>query len=187
MLVMALSGGIAYAQAQTVRLDLGDFTITPSSATVRAGERVTFQATNTGQRNHDVRVEGPGGVAFEVVDGPVACTGSMPTDPAGAACILPGQSATKDFTFTTPGTYQMWCPTGTHRQQGMEGTITVLAAGAPMPAAPAAAPARPAAPAQMPGALPRTGEPAFALLLGGLAAAGAGLVSAGLLLRRRRG
>jgi uncharacterized cupredoxin-like copper-binding protein len=49
---------------------------------------------------------------------------------------MPGQSAT--FTFPTPGRFEFWCPVGQHRERGMVGTLTVVAAGAP--AAPAPAP-----------------------------------------------
>ena len=110
--------------------------------------------------------------------------------------------ATFEFTFTTPGSYQMWCPVGNHRAQGMEGTFVVTAAAAgapaaqpsPKPAAPAAQPspkpagqAAPApSPAQAPQALPRTGDPGATLLVGVLGVAGAALFSAGAALRRRR-
>src|SRR5215208_4949913 len=104
---LALGPGLASAQQDT-RVTLTEYTISPNPITVRAGERVRFMANNpaTSQRPHDLRIEGQG-VAFEVVP--------------GDGNIAAGQSATAEMTFNTLGTYQMWCPVGNHRQQGMEG------------------------------------------------------------------
>jgi LPXTG-motif cell wall-anchored protein len=166
--VLFLGIGLAPAYAQQeVRVGLTEYTITPNPITVRAGERVRFTASNTGARPHDLHIEGQG-VAFEVVSDP-------------GVHIPAGQTATAEFTFNAVGTYQMWCPVGDHREQGMEGNFVVVAAGA------AAPPTRPApAPAQAPRQLPRTGDPGIALTFGALAAAGAGLASLGLIIRRRK-
>ena len=161
LLVMALAAGPAYAQ-QTVTLRASEFMFEPSSITVPAGRPVTFMVENVGQFPHDLHIEGHG-VVFEVV--------------GGGGNVAAGQSASGTTTFTTPGTYEFWCPVGNHRDRGMVGTLTVTAAGAP--GAPAVG-----APAQTPGALPRTGDapsPAPGLLLLG----GAVLVGLGWLLRRR--
>jgi uncharacterized cupredoxin-like copper-binding protein len=174
LVVLGSGGGVAYADPdQDVRVGLADFTISPNPITVRAGEKVIFTGNNMGQRNHDLHIEGPG-VAFEIV-------------PGSDMHIPPGQTAMGEMTFNTPGTYQMWCPVGNHREMGMEGSFVVLAAAAaPAPAA-AAQPARPPAqvPAQAPRALPRTGEAGTDVMLGTLAAAGIGLMGLGVLRRRR--
>jgi plastocyanin len=149
----------AYAQ-QEVRVGLADYSITPNPITVRAGERVRFIASNTGERNHDLRVEGQG-VTFEIVSG-------------SDSHVPPGQTATAEFTFNRAGTYQMWCPVFDHRERGMDGNFIVAAATAPA-----------AAPAQAPRQLPRTGDPGVGLGLGLQAAAGVGLATLGVMRRRR--
>jgi len=160
MLVLGVGPAVAYAD-QDVRVGLADYSITPNPITVWAGERVRFIANNTGERNHDLRIEGQG-VTFEIVSG-------------SDSHVPPGQTATAEFTFNRAGTYQMWCPVFDHRERGMDGNFIVAAATAPA-----------AAPAQAPRQLPRTGDPGIALMFGALAAAGAGLASFGLIIRRRR-
>ncbi|MCI0688061.1 MAG: hypothetical protein L0Y54_12600 [Sporichthyaceae bacterium] len=39
--------------------------------------------------------------------------------------IQPGGSSESLTVTLQPGTYQLWCPVGGHRQQGMELSITV--------------------------------------------------------------
>ena len=197
--IVGIGSSAVYAQSQEVPVVLTEWRIEPATITVQAGMPVRFNATNPGQRPHDLRIEGQG-VMMEVIPG----DGNIP----------PGQMATFEFTFTTPGTYEMWCPVGngSHRAQGMEGTFVVAAAAgapaaqatpkpagqpaaqpaakpAPQPAAqPSPKPAGQAAPApvQAPAALPRTGDPGTTLLVGVLGVAGAALFSAGAALRRRR-
>ena len=62
--------------------------------------------TNDGQTTHALEVEGPG----EEVE----------TD-----ALAPGESADLTVDLTQPGTYEMYCPIDGHRDQGMEGEITV--------------------------------------------------------------
>jgi LPXTG-motif cell wall-anchored protein len=98
------------------------------SRLVVSAGRDTFTLQNGGQFPHNLHIEG-NGVSLDVKpDGPVAS----------------GQSFTGAVTLAA-GTYTIWCPVGNHRAQGMEGTLTVAASGA-------------GAAAQVPTALPRTGE-----------------------------
>jgi uncharacterized cupredoxin-like copper-binding protein len=162
LVVVAL--GVSNVSAQTPLAVIGtDFKFDKATYTAAAGP-VTFNLANQGQRPHDIAIGTGTNALFQVV--------------AGDGSVAAGQSASGTFTFQ-PGTYEMWCPVGNHRAQGMTATFTVSAA-AGAAAAPAAAPAA-AAPAA---ALPRTGEPAT--LLGGLlAGSGALLAVAGAYLRRR--
>jgi LPXTG-motif cell wall-anchored protein len=168
VLVWGVNAGIAQAQqAQQVQVTLADYSISPNPIRVTAGTPVRFAASNTGQFPHDVRID---------------VRGTMVDVATGDANVMPGNSATLEYTFSTPGTYTMWCPVGSHRARGMEGQVVVAAAaGAPAAAAPAAQRV-----AQVPSTLPRTGDPAT-ILAGLLAAAGASLAGVGLVLRRRRG
>jgi plastocyanin len=166
LIVAAL--GVSNVSAQTpLAVVATDFKFDKGAYTAAAGP-VTFNLANQGARPHDIAIGTGTNAIFQVV--------------AGDANVAGGQSASGTFTFQ-PGTYEMWCPVGNHRAQGMVATFTVTAAAgaaaAPAAAAPAAAAAAPAA-----ATLPRTGEPVT--LLGGLlAGSGALLAVAGAYLRRR--
>jgi plastocyanin len=90
---------------ETVDMSLVDFALNPADPTVKAGQ-VTFNVTNDGQAPHALEVEGPGGeVETQTLD-------------AGGAEMLA-------VDLSEPGTYEMYCPVGNHRQMGMEGQVTV--------------------------------------------------------------
>src|SRR6266498_5573990 len=149
------AAAVVYAQSAAT-LVMTEFCFTPAQMSVSAGSsRWTLQ--NAGQFPHNVHIEG-NGVSMDVKpDGPV--TG--------------GQSFTGNVTLQ-PGRYDVWCPVGNHRDQGMVGVLTVAGAAA-------------GGAAQVPGALPRTGDAdttlplAAAGLLAGLA-----LIATGVLVRRSR-
>jgi plastocyanin len=104
------------AAAATHAITIANFAFTPASATITAGDTVSW--TNTDQAPHDVTV----------TSGPVAV--HSPT-------ITTGQSWT--YTFTTPGTYAYICsihPT-------MQATLVVAAVPAPTPTHAAVAPVPP--------------------------------------------
>jgi len=66
----------------------------------------TFTARNDGQTTHALEIVGPGGLDERTTT------------------FRGGQSA--DLTVTLqPGAYELLCPVGNHRQQGMTATITV--------------------------------------------------------------
>jgi len=84
-----------------------EFAFQPS--TVRTGSgAVTFNLRNDGQFPHNIRIDGMDSDVF-------------------AANLSSGQSATATVTLA-PGTYAFWCPVPTHRERGMEGTLTVAGA-----------------------------------------------------------
>ena len=91
--------------AETVDMSLTDFALNPADPTVKAGS-VTFNVTNDGQAPHALEVEGPGGeVETETLSG--------------------GGSEKLTVDLNQPGTYEMYCPVGNHREMGMEGQVTV--------------------------------------------------------------
>jgi uncharacterized cupredoxin-like copper-binding protein len=90
--------------AQSVDLSASEFKFTPANVNVRAGQ-VTFNLRNTGGAPHALEIEGQG-IEEET------------------RVIQGGQSATLRVNLK-PGTYEMYCPVGNHRQQGMEGELTV--------------------------------------------------------------
>jgi LPXTG-motif cell wall-anchored protein len=154
LLTIGSGAAAVYAQAATTVV-MTEFAFAPSGMVVSAGaSRWTLQ--NGGQFPHNVHIEG-NGVAMDVkADGPIAG----------------GQSFTGTVNLQ-PGRYEVWCPVGMHRQNGMVGTLTVAGAAA-------------GASAQVPGALPRTGDADSALPLGAAGLlAGLGLIGAGWLARRK--
>ena len=89
---------------ETVELVETEFAIDPSEVTAKAGE-VTFAVSNEGSAPHNLEVEGSG--VEEVSE-----------------TIEAGQS-TELTVSLEPGDYEMYCAIPGHREQGMEGTVTV--------------------------------------------------------------
>jgi uncharacterized cupredoxin-like copper-binding protein len=93
------------ASIETFTISETDFRLSPSTVTVNAPGTYTFEATNDGGTDHALEIEG-NGVEEE-------------TD-----TIAPGESASVTVDLEA-GTYEMYCPIDGHRDQGMEGEITV--------------------------------------------------------------
>jgi LPXTG-motif cell wall-anchored protein len=132
----------AYAQAQQFSVQLSNFVIAGAPAQVRAGQPLVFNVTSQGFP-HNLAIDGNG------VD-------LRPSTPN-----LQNTSGTINFPALQPGTYNLFCPVGMHRQNGMEVRFTVVAGAS---------------------ALPATGG---AAVPAGLALAGLASGAAGILLRRR--
>jgi uncharacterized cupredoxin-like copper-binding protein len=98
----APSGG---GGGETVDMSLTDFALNPADPTVKPGT-VTFDVTNDGQTTHALEVEGPG-------------------EEAETEDLSPGDSAKLTVDLSQPGTYEMYCPVGNHREMGMEGEVRV--------------------------------------------------------------
>jgi uncharacterized cupredoxin-like copper-binding protein len=99
-------GGGGGGASQTVNVSETEFKLNPANPTVKAGS-VTFDATNDGQITHSLEVEGPSDEQ------------TLPND------LAPGDTGSLTVDLSKPGTYEWYCPIGTHRDQGMEGQITV--------------------------------------------------------------
>jgi plastocyanin len=97
----AASGGGA---GGSVDISETEYKLDPADPTVKAGS-VTFDASNDGGVTHALEVEG-NGVEEETDD------------------ISPGQSA-KLTVDLQPGTYEIYCPIDSHKDMGMEGSLTV--------------------------------------------------------------
>jgi uncharacterized cupredoxin-like copper-binding protein len=102
----AASGG----GGETVSLSASEFKFTPSDPAVKKTGKVTFKVKNDGNTDHALEVEGP--------------NGETETD-----AIASGESATLTVDLSKAGKYEMYCPIGNHRDQGMEGTVTVAGGG----------------------------------------------------------
>jgi nitrite reductase (NO-forming) len=93
------------------KVETKDNLFATTSYTVKAGQKVTFDITNSGKVPHNMRVA--------QADGSFDGAGSVASDPE---IVNPGKTATLSFTPTTPGTYKFRCDI--HPDQ-MTGTITV--------------------------------------------------------------
>jgi uncharacterized cupredoxin-like copper-binding protein len=95
---------------ETVKLSETEFKISPADASVKKTGTVTFEVTNDGKIDHALEVEGP-------------------SDEVETDTIAPGESATLEVDLSKAGTYEMYCPIGNHKDQGMEGTVAVAGGG----------------------------------------------------------
>jgi plastocyanin len=139
----------ALAQAVTIpNVHLRNFAIEGAPSSVRAGSTLNFQVTANGFP-HNLAIDGNG---VEV----------RPSTPN----VMDGQSATITLQAPSqPGTYNLYCPVGQHRANGMVVTLNVVSG---------------------PAGLPATGGAGLPMLPAGLAAAGMAAGAAGVALRRRR-
>jgi uncharacterized cupredoxin-like copper-binding protein len=96
---------------QTIQVKETEYKLTPSSFTVAKPGTVTFEATNAGQTDHALEVEG-NGVEEET------------------STISPGSSAKLTVDLSKAGTYEVYCPIDGHRSMGMEAKLVVGGGGA---------------------------------------------------------
>ena len=89
---------------ESITISETEFALDPADPTVAAGE-VTITAVNDGATLHNLEVEGNG--IEEITDD-----------------LDPGQSDELTIELA-PGTYEIYCAIGSHKDQGMEGELTV--------------------------------------------------------------
>lgn len=118
---LALSG-CAKNYSTEFSVDMVEFTFTPAEYTIPAGEEITLTLTNNGAVEHE----------FVIMKFGQAVSVPFGDDDEGniywEAEALPGE--TKTVTFTAPsdlGEYQIICGTAGHVENGMLGTMTVVA------------------------------------------------------------
>lgn len=92
----------------SVEVSETEFALEPENPTVEQSGLVEFVATNHGQIDHSLEVEGPEEVETEIIG--------------------PGESASVQAKLP-PGEYKMYCPVGDHEDRGMVGTVTVAGGG----------------------------------------------------------
>jgi uncharacterized cupredoxin-like copper-binding protein len=106
--------GTTAAQAsggQSIEIGETEFALDPANIQVDETGTVTFQVTNNGSIPHALEVDGQG-IEEET------------------ETIEPGASAQLIVVLSKEGSYELYCPIGDHRDQGMEGELIVGAAGA---------------------------------------------------------
>ena len=99
-------GETTAGQPAALEVTLSDFKIDPKDGQVDEAGVIRFDITNDGETAHQLAIEGHGEI------------------PDTSDQMDPGE----DDPFTTElasGKYIWYCPIGNHREQGMEGTLTV--------------------------------------------------------------
>jgi uncharacterized cupredoxin-like copper-binding protein len=98
---------------QELDITLSEFKITPSSATVSAGQMVHITVHNGGTVPHNLVVElEDRGIEQHLFD----------------TNLMPGETRTADYTFPVAGDWEMYCPVDDHKGHGMMGEIEVTSA-----------------------------------------------------------
>jgi plastocyanin len=111
-LLLAACGGSSSPSAgggpvlQTIQISETEYSLSPGTVTVSKTGTYKFRVTNKGTIAHALEVEG-NGVEEKTGD------------------IQPGASATLQAVLSKGGSYDLYCPIGGHRSQGMQGTVTV--------------------------------------------------------------
>ena len=107
----ATTDGGSTTSGQTIEISETEFALDPSSVQVDETGTVTFRVTNDGAIAHALEVDGDD---FEEETG----------------TIEPGESAELTVDLRQKGSYELYCPIGDHREQGMEGELVVGSASA---------------------------------------------------------
>ena len=95
--------------AKEISMSATEFSFDPGTIQIDQPGTYTFMLTNDGSVQHALEIEGPG-VEEE------------------SETLDPGSSGQVTVTFSKTGTYEFYCPVDGHRDQGMEGALTVGAA-----------------------------------------------------------
>ena len=103
------TGGVS--GGQVVEIGESEFALDPANVQVGDTGTVTFRVTNEGALPHALEVDGQG-IEEET------------------ETIEPGQTAELTVELSKEGSYELYCPIGNHRDQGMEGELIVGSAGA---------------------------------------------------------
>ena len=90
---------------QTVELVATEFEFDPADVTVDEAGETTFTVSNEGEFPHALEIEG-NGIEEETEELSAGESGSVTVE-------------------LEPGEYELYCPVGDHRDQGMEGTLVV--------------------------------------------------------------
>jgi plastocyanin len=101
----APSGAQKGAVLKTIEVKETEFKLQPADITLDKPGTYVFRAVNSGDTVHALEVEGEG-IEEETEETP------------------PGQSAELKVKLKA-GTYELYCPVGRHKEEGMEGKLTV--------------------------------------------------------------
>lgn len=115
--------GKSSAVTRTVKIEARDISFAPAAMTVKVGETVKFEITNTGRLEHEFMI----GDAKEQVehDKEMAAMPGMAMDDPNGVSVPAGKTATLIWTFTKAGALQYGCHVPGHYAAGMVGQLTV--------------------------------------------------------------
>lgn len=113
------SSGAGGGPTETVAVDLGDLFVEPDRVEVPAGSRLEVEVTNTGDLEHDLKLEGEDGTER----------------------LAPGETRTADFGVIDADA-EAWCTVPGHKDAGMVLAIAVTEATTTTTTPPTTAPAR---------------------------------------------
>lgn len=123
ILLAACGAGGLGSVSTNLEVEMSEFSFTPTSFTIPAGEEITLELKNSGSIEHD----------FIILKKDVVVRGSFNYEKQKDDIyfdILLDSDKTDTFTFTAPaepGEYQIICGIAGHFQAGMVGKLTVVA------------------------------------------------------------
>jgi uncharacterized cupredoxin-like copper-binding protein len=100
------SSAVSPGGGNAISVSAQEFSFDPGTIQIDAPGTYTFTLTNDGSTEHALEIEGQG-VEEET------------------ETLSPGSSGQVTLTFAKTGTYEFYCPVDGHRDQGMEGALTV--------------------------------------------------------------
>lgn len=92
------------SEVRQIKVSGGDFSFTPSTLSVKSGEKVRIIFQNRGKFPHNLTIDKLG---------------------VATKTISPGQTDSLELTADQTGSFVMYCSVDAHRQKGMEGTVQV--------------------------------------------------------------
>ena len=112
------------AGARTISVQATDaLRFEPATITVKAGEQIRFEVTNTGAVRHEFLI---GDEAAQMAhETEMTEMGGMATDEPNGIFIEPGQTKTLEMSFPTAGSLLIGCHEPGHYAGGMKATLTV--------------------------------------------------------------
>jgi len=107
---------------RTIQIEMRDIAFVPTAVDVRAGERIRFVFTNTGQLVHDAFI---GDEASQEEHEKDMRSGHSHGEGAGAVTVKPGKQAQLVHTFEQAGRVLIGCHQPGHYTGGMRATVNV--------------------------------------------------------------
>ena len=127
-LLLSACGGASQPSTE-ITLDASDFSYSPVSVTVPAGESVLLTLKNSGAVEHDFVIE-----KIDVKSVLKKDSGSQAHHAHGEEMNVdlhisaqPGDTSVLEFTVSEPGKYTFFCSVAGHKEAGMLGELVVTA------------------------------------------------------------
>jgi len=121
--------GMSSKSATEITLVAQDFSYSPATMTVPAGESITLILKNDGKVQHDFVIEKIN-VTNVIEDDNSSSGHDMGHDMSGMdyslhVSTMPGEASTIKFTPTEAGAYEIFCSVEGHKEAGMVGKLIV--------------------------------------------------------------